>query len=705
VKRKHKKLAAARRSHQAIELYKEIVDYRLSTTENRNYTKFSVWKSVLQNMNISSKATALFLFYAVVNLNTQSVTGFSVYSPNHVTQGGVEITKSNLIANSKLYATIEQSSSTSGDVEGQLDENILGRIKEASAESKQWAEDFDLTSESGAVFHALFSGIKSSAALGLKGSPFYLKGEDVRNAMDSNDSNDDPFNGFFTFDDLAKALEDDFLDATRGSTDNRQGWKVTSVSTPRGSSFEDARMTLEEVNAALEKGTVIFNTAGSHVPKLAGPSLACTDASLLPCAVNMYITAAGKRTSAPPHTDRQDVIVVQTQGKKRWRVYTPPNPSIKPTSDIYARGKGDDNLPLYSLEEGSYGCKKLLDITMEAGDVLFIPAAFPHTTDTVTDLEVGTPETTSIHLTFNFDTHVWDLNYLSVRRFALRRAGVADTALGQERDEDNRYIGNVNLLPKDVREDLMENLPLDFLDESSDVSALIDRVTSEAMRISQVVDQTSYALVPSSVWRETVQRIRAQGMELLEIHRDMYLAAIDEGRERKAEEAMTAHLKGDALARARALTPEKIQRLSLFRVQKYFETITKTKDSLLHWTKEGENITSGDTESSSSSSLPDDWEYTLPLKVGDQVEADLGGAFFPATVSKIGNGYDVKFFDGDVMNGLERNMIKLLVPPSSSASAASSDGNGREEPPPGLTKKELKRWRKKQEKKNDKKGF
>lgn len=257
-----------------------------------------------------------------------------------------------------------------------LDDCILSRIAESTPKSKEWAEMFDLTQESGAAFHALFSGIRSSAALGLKGKPFYLKSADILKAMGNADGID-AFDGFFTFQDLAKALEDDFLDAERGSTDNRQGWKVTSVSTPRGSSFEDARMTLEDVNAALEKGTVIFNTAGSHIPKVAGATLACCDASALPCALNMYVTSAGKRTSAPPHTDRQDVIVVQTQGKKHWRVYSPPNPAANPEKDIYARGKGDDNLPLYSLEEGADGSRKLLDVTLEAGDVLFIPAAFP----------------------------------------------------------------------------------------------------------------------------------------------------------------------------------------------------------------------------------------------------------------------------------------------------------------------------------------
>ena len=456
-------------------------------------------------------------------------------------------------------------------------------------------------------------------------------------------------------------------------------------------------MTLDEVNTALEKGTVIFNTAGSHIPKLASATLACCDAAALPCALNMYVTAAGKRTSAPPHTDRQDVIVIQTQGQKHWRVYSPPDPAMKPDADIYARGKGDDNLPLYSLEEGQYGCQKLLDVTLEAGDVLFIPAAFPHTTDTVSDLE-DVPSNTSIHLTFNFDTHVWDLNYLSARRLALMRAGVNDSKLGQMKEEDNRYVGEVNTLAKSVRDDLLSNLPLDFLDDTKDLNKAVDDVTAELERISKEVDPDTYAAVPSSIWKETVQQIQNQGVKLFDIHRDMYLAAIEEGRLRKAEDAMTAHLEGDALKRARAMTPEKMQRLSLFRVQKYYEQIDEAKKELADWAKEG----SVSTDSGSDpNALPQDWAFTLPVKVGDQVEADLGGAFFPATVTKASvNSFDVKFFDGDVMNGLDRSQVKLLSPPKVSA------GNDDEEmPPPGLTKKELKRWRKKQEKSKAKKGF
>ena len=204
-------------------------------------------------MTYVSYSSTAFITCALLKL-TSNVGGFSV-SRNQI-EHSLRLQKersnhhhchrtcssSSTITSTILYATIEEETSLKTDEKNSsdgssllLDNNILSRIEEASNEAKQWAEDFDLVSEAGAPFFALFSGIRSSAALGLKGSPFYLKGEDFRKVMggdnggndvDGSDNSDDPFNGYFTYDDLAKALEDDFLDANRGSTDNRQGWKV-----------------------------------------------------------------------------------------------------------------------------------------------------------------------------------------------------------------------------------------------------------------------------------------------------------------------------------------------------------------------------------------------------------------------------------------------------------------------------------------------
>lgn len=230
------------------------------------------------------------------------------------------------------HATVAEDASMTGA----LEEQLLGSISSSSQEAKEWSDMFGL-SDSEAAFYALFKGIRNSVPLGLKGQPFVLHQADIVKALDFS-KDDNVFKGWFDIKDLEKAVNDDFLDADRGSTDNRKGWQVASVSEPRGNSFEDAKMLFSEVEAALEQGTVIFNSAGAHIPKLACANLAAVDATSLPCAVNIYVTAPGKRTSAPPHTDKQDVVVVQTSGKKHWRVYSPPDPSMKPMADMVGCG-------------------------------------------------------------------------------------------------------------------------------------------------------------------------------------------------------------------------------------------------------------------------------------------------------------------------------------------------------------------------------
>jgi len=63
-----------------------------------------------------------------------------------------------------------------------------------------------------------------------------------------------------------------------------------------------------------------------------------------------------------------------------------------------------------------------------------------------------------------------------------------------------------------------------------------------------------------------------------------------------------------------------------------------------------------------SSGLDPNWQFTAPLKVGDELEVDLGGAFFQGKAQVVGSTYKVVFFDGDRENGLERDQIKLLNP-------------------------------------------
>jgi len=609
-----------------------------------------------------------------------------------------------------------------------LIEQFLSHYAQSLKEGNEWANEFGFSEnekkedEAAAEgsFYAIFRAIRhmdtayhkndgseSEKLLGLSGTPFYIPASLLAKAEGGGTDNGrkNQFSKFFDFHHLANALEEDFLDAQVGSTDNRKGWQVKEVSQPTGSSFEDARMTLAQVKTAMESGTIIFNNIGAHIPRLAGATLASTDALSLPGALNMYVTAKGMRTSAPPHTDRQDVLVVQMEGAKRWRVFTPPTDgNVKPTADPFARGKGEDSLPLHTLlegKEGRLGTELLMDVVTREGDVLFIPAGFPHTTDTV---EENADYDTSIHLTFNIDTHVWDLDHLSVRQAALRRGGVKDVlapSVPLNGGEANRYIGNVNqMLDGDLRSELMDALPLDFLDEmvTSNNDDIVARLEKTCSKVNEVTgDSTAAALSPES-FQEALAKIHTYGSSILDIHRDMYLAAVEEGRLRKAEAAMTAHVKNDKVA----MTPERMQRLSLFRVRTFFEQIEEVKKELEQWCVSGTALSPSSSASSSdgaaatasTSQLDPNWQFTAPLNVGDEVEADLGGAFFAAKISQVvGNTYNVVFFDGDRANGLDRSEIKLLTPPSAESEEFDTTG---------LTKKEIKRLKKKMEKKKRK---
>ncbi|CAN0474829.1 unnamed protein product, partial [Discosporangium mesarthrocarpum] len=93
------------------------------------------------------------------------------------------------------------------------------------------------------------------------------------------------------------------------------------------------------------------------------------------------------------------------QGRKRWRVYSPPPPSARPKADPLARGKGNDVLSLEELQ--SYG-PPLLDVVVAPGQMLYVPTGFPHTTDTVTRIELeesGEAASPSVHLTMGVDSH------------------------------------------------------------------------------------------------------------------------------------------------------------------------------------------------------------------------------------------------------------------------------------------------------------
>ncbi|KAG8460254.1 hypothetical protein KFE25_004502 [Diacronema lutheri] len=209
---------------------------------------------------------------------------------------------------------------------------------------------------------------------------------------------------------------------------------------------DDARIDPAAVADALSSSTVVLNSAGFFIAPLAAIALSMADAFELPVWLNMYLTRPGQLLSTQLHTDLQDVFVVQTQGRKRWRVYAPPDPSAAISSNPLARGKGLDALAESALDA------PLIDTIMEPGQILYVPAGFPHTTSTAVPRADGAradggaggtsaaaaaaaatiAEPPSVHLTLGVDTHLWGLSYMRLREVALSRQRLSTLINGRQ---------------------------------------------------------------------------------------------------------------------------------------------------------------------------------------------------------------------------------------------------------------------------------
>mmetsp|Transcript_8349 Transcript_8349/g.17007 ORF Transcript_8349/g.17007 Transcript_8349/m.17007 type:complete len:586 (+) Transcript_8349:78-1835(+) len=216
-----------------------------------------------------------------------------------------------------------------------------------------------------------------------------------------------------------------------------------------------------ELSDKMADSTVVMLNAGFCIPDIAAIAQAALTALQLPIWVNVYLTTPGLARSTQLHTDKQDVLLLQTSGRKRWRVYNLPPPSANPMLDPFARGKGTDHMACPEED-------LLLDVVMKPGDVMYIPAGFPHVTDTANlGDEAGAQETQSgeeggggggepsVHLTVGVDTHLWGLSYATMRQVALKRRRLPATLASSGRV--------LNALPTASWRRLHESLPLGFL--------------------------------------------------------------------------------------------------------------------------------------------------------------------------------------------------------------------------------------------------
>ena len=211
---------------------------------------------------------------------------------------------------------------------------------------------------------------------------------------------------------------------------------------------------IDKILYSSKNETIVFNDAGivDGAPQLFRNF--CREALktfCYPVSLNVYITGAEKVQSAPPHSDYQDIFIIQVEGRKRWKIFSPVV-NGKPTDkniNVFARGKYDEKLnintesdEIYQVlitssgkeDELSYvdpnfdsfskidevlDSSLLLDIVLEPGDCIYVPAGFIHTTSTSNlygESEIASINLApSIHFTLGIDTHIWGLSYANLR--------------------------------------------------------------------------------------------------------------------------------------------------------------------------------------------------------------------------------------------------------------------------------------------------
>jgi ribosomal protein L16 Arg81 hydroxylase len=96
----------------------------------------------------------------------------------------------------------------------------------------------------------------------------------------------------------------------------------------------------------------------------------------LPVQANAYLTPAAAQGFAVHH-DTHDVLVLQVAGRKRWRLYEP-RLELPLKDQRWSRDLGDVGAPVD-------------DLTVEAGDTLYVPRGCPH--------EAETSQEEALHLT------------------------------------------------------------------------------------------------------------------------------------------------------------------------------------------------------------------------------------------------------------------------------------------------------------------
>jgi len=146
---------------------------------------------------------------------------------------------------------------------------------------------------------------------------------------------------------------------------------------------------------------------------------------------NLYVTPPlGRAVDA--HADDRDVLVLQLEGRKAWKVYGPP-PVPHPAPDEQV-GKSGVPVPAAAVAAE----RALLDVTLARGDVLYIPRGFVHEACTGADAA-------SLHLTVALPSHDWSWAALAAAAATAGRVPARSDGASLSRELRAREVCEVDL--------------------------------------------------------------------------------------------------------------------------------------------------------------------------------------------------------------------------------------------------------------------
>ena len=128
--------------------------------------------------------------------------------------------------------------------------------------------------------------------------------------------------------------------------------------------LDDGKLNARRLGALVERGiSILANGLQLHAPTVAA---ACRDAATqgVRIAGAGAIATTGSSGALSIHYDDRDIIVLQMEGAKRWRIYD---------SDAVTPAVGDDDIARVRPR-----ASPLLDQRLQPGDLLYLPAGYWH---------------------------------------------------------------------------------------------------------------------------------------------------------------------------------------------------------------------------------------------------------------------------------------------------------------------------------------